>query len=324
MSCYDINIEEDNDDIHPPTICNRCLAHMSRIEATHGRVRYTPDPELSPATWCVHSEACVVCNAAPAKGRPKKATKNRGRPPGETTNHLIRHITSVSGPSITANTSSSRISSSQVNPAHIICSTCSSIVDEPVALSCGQLVCRHCIVQSSIEQGPDVECPSCKSPLTSDHVEKCADVVLEVIQNVRVHCSSCKHDFPFKELVCHEEACAGHCSSTTHLPRHTAHEVTLEVVMQTPLDDPLSPDEQVACTHLIKRAMQGGNQLVLKTGSQVRYTHCKNIPVTCKCTNHIHVNTMYMYMYSNFHRVYCCNIPLYLEYSLLRHPNAHS
>ena len=142
-----------------------------------------------------------------------------------------------------------------------------------------------------------MECPSCKSPLTSDYVEKCADVVLEVIQNVRVCCSSCKHDFPFKELVCHEEAYAGHCSSTTHLPRHTAHEVTLEVVMQTPLDDPLSPDEQVACTHLVKRAMQGGNQLVLKTGGQVRYTHCKNIPVTCKCTKphtckynvHVHV-----------------------------------
>ena len=50
--------------------------------------------------------------------------------------------------------------------------------------------------------------------------------------------------------VCHEEACAGHCSSTTHLPQHTAHEVTLEVVLQTPLDDPRSPDEQVACTHL--------------------------------------------------------------------------
>jgi len=136
-----------------------------------------------------------VCNAAPARGRPKTATKNRGHPPGESTNHLIRHITSMSGPSITANTSSSRISSSQVNPAHIICSTCSSIADEPVALICGQLVhvCRHCIVQSSIEQGPDVECPSCKSPLTIDHVEKSADV-LEVIQNVRIHCSSCNHD----------------------------------------------------------------------------------------------------------------------------------
>ena len=65
----------------------------------------------------------------------------------------------------------------------------------------------------------------------------------------------------------------------------------------TPLNDPLSPDEQVACTHLIKHAMQGGNQLVLKTGGQVRYTHCKNIPVTCKCTKphtckynvHVHV-----------------------------------
>ena len=68
-------------------------------------------------------------------------------------------------------------------------------------------------------------------------------------------------------------------NNTTHLPQHTAYEVTLEDVLQTPLDDPLSPDKQVACTHLVKCAMQGGgNQLVLKTGGQVRYAHCKKYP----------------------------------------------
>ena len=55
------------------------------------------------------------------------------------------------------------------------------------------------------------------------------------------------------------------------LPKHTVHDVTLEAVINTPLQNPLFPDEQVACTRLVKRAMGGGKELVLKTGGQVRH-----------------------------------------------------
>jgi len=64
---YDINIEEDNDDIHPPTICNRCLACMSRIEAAHGRVRYTPDTQKP-----------VLCAMLPLPGGDPKRQQRTG------------------------------------------------------------------------------------------------------------------------------------------------------------------------------------------------------------------------------------------------------
>ena len=51
----------------------------------------------------------------------------------------------------------------------------------------------------------------------------------------------------------------------------------MEAVIKIPLQCPLSPDEEVACTRLVKRAMRGGKQLVLKAGGQVKPKRIHNI-----------------------------------------------
>ena len=81
----------------------------------------------------------------------------------------------------------------------------------------------------------------------------------DLVQNVKVTCKhGCRLPIPLKELETHEQACD---PSTAPTARHSMHDITIGMILETPLDDP---------THLVKRGMGGGTQLVLKTGGQVR------------------------------------------------------
>ena len=69
---------------------------------------------------------------------------------------------------------------------------------------------------------------------------------------------------PLKDLAQHEET-YNRSSESQQGPSG------LSQVLNAPLQKPLSPEEEAACTSLVKRLMRGGRQLVLKTGDQVRY-----------------------------------------------------
>ena len=45
----------DSDDIHLPTICNRCYARMSRLSASRGKKHYTPAGGIV-TSWSPHTD----------------------------------------------------------------------------------------------------------------------------------------------------------------------------------------------------------------------------------------------------------------------------
>ena len=220
--------------------------------------------------WSPHTDSCFLCHAKSGVGRPAKSTKNRGRPPGETTNTIIAHIRESAAPSVAMSVDTARICSSQVNPSHLTCAMCQCIADAPVVLACGPLACCKCLIELLLSDGPATHCPGCNTDLSSNHIEKCTDMTMEVLINSKVECHQ---PVPLRDVVQHETACGDGVAQL----RHTAHDVTLEAVIKSPLESPLSPDEEVACTRLVKRAMRGGKQLVLKTGGQVRPKMIHNI-----------------------------------------------
>ena len=86
-----------------------------------------------------------------------------------------------------------------------------------------------------------------------------------VIRHLRIRCKyQCKYP---EDLLKHEEA----CSQLTHqqLPRGTLADATLEEMMDVPLTEPLSADEEALCSRLVRRSTQDG-KLVITTGGQVR------------------------------------------------------
>ena len=266
LSCYTVDIASDSDDVHPPTICNGCYARMSRLSASRGKKHYTPAEGIV-TVWSPHTDSCSLCHAKPGEGRPAKSTKNRGRPTGETTNTIIAHIEESAASSVAMSVDTARICSSQVNPSHLTCAVCQCVADAPVALVCGPPACSKCLIELLLSDGPATHCPGCNTALSGNHIEKCTDIMMEVLINSKVECITCHQPVPLRDVVQHETAC---CSGVAQLPKHTAHDVTLEAVIKIPLQSPLSPDEEVACTRLVKRAMRGGKQLVLKTGGQVK------------------------------------------------------
>ena len=157
LSCYTVDIASDSDDIHPPTICNGCYARMSRLSVSRGKNHYTPAEGIV-TVWSPHTDSCFVCHAKSGVGRPAKSTKNRGRPPGETTNTIIAHIRVSAAPSVAMSVDTARICSSQVNPSHLTCAMCQCIADAPVALACGPLACCKCLIELLLSDGPATHC----------------------------------------------------------------------------------------------------------------------------------------------------------------------
>ena len=177
LSCYTVDIASDSDDIHPPTICNGCYARMSRLSVSRGKNHYTPAEGIV-TVWSPHTDSCFVCHAKSGVGRPAKSTKNRGRPPGETTNTIIAHIRVSAAPSVAMSVDTARICSSQVNPSHLTCAMCQCIADAPVALACGPLACCKCLIELLLSDGPATHCPGCNTDLSSNHIEKCTDMAM--------------------------------------------------------------------------------------------------------------------------------------------------
>ena len=261
--------------------------YMQRLLCSHESACGTPGHKILQGivTWCPHSEACITCNDN-RRGRPAKATKKRGRPQGETTNSIITHIRESAAPSVDTRVAATRVKSLEVDPSHLICTVCPFVANAPVTLGCGPIACSKCVIDLLLSGGPETCCPKCNTALNSEHIERCTVVLSELLLNVRVECTKCHLPVHIRELGQHEEACS---SPPPMLPRHTAYDVTLEAVINTPLQNPLSPDETVACTRLVKRAMRGGKELVLKTGGQVRPTR-----IYSTCIMLIDVRTIHM------------------------------
>ena len=167
----------------------------------------------------LESSHCL-CHAKSGVGRPANSTKNRGRPPGETTNTIIAHIRESAAPSVAMSVDTARICSSQVNPSHLTCAMCQCIADAPVALACGPLACCKCL----IELLPSAtHCPGCNTDLSSNHIEKCTDIMMEVLINSKAECIKCHQPVPLRDVVQHKTACVDGVAQL----RHTAHDVTL-------------------------------------------------------------------------------------------------
>ena len=270
-TCYKIDIDNDNGEVHPPQVCYGCVCRMRRISKAQGAAFINPDCTLF--EWRIHNTeiTCTVCDhfAATAEpGRKKKERKNRGRLQGETPAQTIHELAKVAGKSLVQGVHPSRLLGAQVQESNVLCCACKCILNTPVQLSCDHLACKQCVQQQLVAMGPKATCPGCDQHFNSTHLSKCPTVVTGIIENLRVRCQhECRIPVMLQDLQTHEESCsAGNLES----PPSALADVTLDEVMSVPLNKPLSPDEEVVCTRLVKRATSGSKSLVLKTGGQVR------------------------------------------------------
>ena len=260
-SCYDIDASKDDDNAHPRQLCYGCVCRMQRIQ----KAECTANSLIGESTLSLHARSVVtfmtVHDLDENKNNEKTGAERREKP-----QHTYYK------PSL-------RLLENQwqwVYKHHdwlawyilenITCCSCKNIIDAPVQLACDNVACKMCLQQQVIAKGPLAVCPSCGEQVDSTHFKKCSTIVTDIIENLTVKCKhDCRLPLKLKDLLQHEEACSG----LLQPPPTALVDITLGEVMSVPLHEPLSPDEAVVCTRLVKRATSGGNSLVLRTGGQV-------------------------------------------------------
>lgn len=95
LLAVNINISEDNTEIHPPTFCNRCYSTLKHIK--DNRVHASRLKIIQWTNHSSHTEACETCTRynEKCKGGRKSKTKKGGNHATLNQGQIIRHITSL-------------------------------------------------------------------------------------------------------------------------------------------------------------------------------------------------------------------------------------
>eukprot|EP00731_Ephydatia_muelleri_P032352 Em0023g859a len=117
-----------------------------------------------------------------------------------TVTRIAWHIDSISPLSLNApGTQPPSVSDNNNLPVldHLRCPLCFEILDQPLELSCNSIVCAKCLKAWLVESAK-VECPCCfnhdHEPLAPSHIKTAPTLVLNLLNDVVIHCSLCSRD----------------------------------------------------------------------------------------------------------------------------------
>ena len=274
--CFEVNTDKDATEVHPPHVCYACTSKMRQIKAAKDAsafIRARPTVFY----WTPHEDSCCsICahfRSTFCGGRPKKIHPE-GRQCGEPISTTVEALLKVAGPSFASGINPSRLVATYHHlREEVLCVVCQTIVDKPVQLQCDHLACVCCIQEHIACHGP--LCPGCQDKLDSTHFSKCTSLVQKVIGSLQVKCKyECRYLVTFDRLLQHEATCRE--LPHDNLPRWSLTEATVREILEVPLDQSLSADEEILCSRLVRRSAKDG-KLVITTGGLVRkaYTYIK-------------------------------------------------
>lgn len=267
---FDINIDSDHKEKHPSCFCRGCYDVIrTRNEASQNQKIYKETKKIF-SKWDVHMEvACSVCDhfsKLSKGGRPKKS-KGGGRPPLVGYRSAVTHVRKIAPPTFLP-VADPLLSLTTPEPSTINdlkCPVCTKIVDRPIELStCGKLICSECLA-ARIESACSLTCPLCDD----DHLKNfttiraASSLVINVLKQLRVNCKSCSTVVHLANYIPHIDSGCKHYREAL---------ITVQDVMQKPLDSPLLPSEEQLQSRLTKRSLATSpedNILRVKTRGQV-------------------------------------------------------
>ncbi len=252
---YDIEYDS-KDEVCPKCFCAACYQRAKRICAAKDKGNHY-ESSVQVANWTPHStdncSTCDLINRQCQGGRPRKEQKKRGRPGAASTHMYWRTINSLGVQTFRATmplTPSRFHTSSAMSIQDFQCPVCYNILDCPVQVSCGALLCGSCLV-TCVEGNPD-QCPCCGGDhnISPDSLRAPPDVVTKMLGSLAVECER-----PGCHCVVRLECLAKHiqqnCSHTTPLQR----DATIgEVLSQAP-DTPTTHLEKQVASKIVQRML---------------------------------------------------------------------
>ena len=288
-AAFGIDVLQDKPSVHPTGFCNNCYLKMKQ------KLKHDSNTSLVVFNWQPHDThtdtgTCVQCHhfqEEQAGGRPKSATKNRGRPKSTKSDNPLDELSrstcsSWNAPQVLT-PSSFLLPSTGLQINDVQCPFCSLVVDRPVQAACGQLVCCRCIIEYM--QHNDLESFPCCHGGHATLPIPAADMVIKVVGSLLIHCSTCQMAVELRQLRHHfDSGC-----QTTGDQQQSQSQQTVDQILSRPLDAPPTTTEKKLATSVIRRminssstsepttALAASSSLVtLPTGGQVSDMHTQN------------------------------------------------
>ncbi len=206
-------------------------------------------------------------------GRPQK---NKQVP-----RQLCGHIRSCAGPRLRA---TFPLTPDRFFPPHgslsladLQCSICRHIVDEPVELPCKVPACADCCIGLA-QKGDITSCPSCQQchDTTTASFQPVSSVHMKLLSHLVLKCD-CGKSVLLGSLAQHLS------SGCREMVAEVASAITVEQILEQPLDAPTTSLEKQAAGHLVRKMLHQSsnpNTITVPTGGHVcRYSVCVQVHV---------------------------------------------
>ena len=199
-------------------------------------------------------------------GRPRKGRKNRGRPTSTSTTALIHQIQAVAPPSMVDEQCDYKFTYPFVCQSDVECPMCLCVLDRPVELHCGPLVCAGCCsqwIQSFCR--PATPCPCCYSsdPVSIADIRPPPPVVVKLLGNLLVQCRRCNNNTRAENYTLHTQS---GCDQYIYVPP-----ITIQGMLSHPPKIPVLESERQIAGKIVTRLLHSSpdDTLTVPTGGKV-------------------------------------------------------
>ena len=174
--------------------------------------------------------------------------KHKGRPPGETPKVLLQYLQSMASPN-SSEQPTPQSDTSDFLAERLHCPICTFILNRPVEISCGAVVCLDCCCKW-IQFTPSLSCPCCYShSLNSSTIHPASPLIVSIVEGLLTN-----------------------CRRKQYLGESTLN-MTIQDVLSKPTTSPATPAELKVTGHLVRKIITSDtkHQGVVKvpTGGQV-------------------------------------------------------
>ena len=168
------------------------------------------------------------------------------------------------------------------------CSICCMVLNQPVELACGSIICASCCCQWIKYSDPqNIPCPSCyDDELNSFTITPPPPLLLTLLSDLQLHCTKCGKLVKASEYIRHRD---NNCELFSQPVMNSPSKVTLKDVLSKPLSTPATPMERRVTEHLVRRLLDESPEEVIKVQTHGQFS-CDiffvqaNVHVTYMCT----------------------------------------
>lgn len=191
-------------------------------------------------------------------GRGQRKVIKAGRPPGESSKSVVHHLKKVAPSSFLPPEDREPHCEDSTLTEKLSCPICLRLLDRPVELTCGSIVCLECC-QNWIQYHlcSSLVCPCCIGCLLdSTHIRAPPCLILSLLEGLHIHCMrKCGKVVRIDSYTKHLKGqCRSHYVQLVDSPSR----MTIREVLSKPTESPATPAELRMAEHLVRKICTEG------------------------------------------------------------------